>query len=139
MIDQGAIVSEPAFDQARADAALHALGSAIIGDANYRDRDWDAIVLVFELDGRTSDFGYVFGPGDAWEAEGPDSWDVLNLAKDFREATRVPGKDHWKKCLVRIEREGGKMGVEFDYSGDRWQPNMADPEGFARSLRQGEG
>ena len=128
-------MSEPAFDQARADAALNALGSAILGDASYRDRPWDAIVLVFELDGRTSDFGYVFGPGDAWEAEGPESWDVLTRAKEFREATHVPGKPHWKKCLVRIERATGQIGIEFDYDGHRWVPDMADPEGFARQLR----
>lgn len=137
--ERGAIVSEPAFDQARADAALHALGRAIVGDPNFRDRDWDAIVLVFELDGRAHEFGYVFGPGDRWEADGPDDWGVLDRARALRDAMIVPGKGAWKKCLVRITRATGGIDVDFDYAGDRWVPDMRDPAGFARRLRSGEG
>ncbi|HCB74617.1 hypothetical protein [Sphingomonas yantingensis] len=122
-------------DGSAPDAALHALCQAIVGDIVYATRDWELIVLVFELEGRTRDFGYVFETGDRWEAETPENWDVLSLAKAFRASTAQPGAPGWKKCLLRIERASGAVQVDFDHSGEKWQPDYADPAAFARRLR----
>lgn len=117
------------------DAALHALCRAVVSDAAYAGHDWETIVLVFELDGRTRDFGYVFEAGGQWEAQTPESWDVLSLARAFRDATVPTGAPGWKKCLLRIERSSGGVQIDFDHAGTAWQPDFADPAGFARSLR----
>lgn len=130
-------MSEPDFDQAAADAALEALAGAILGDTHYRDRDWEVIVLVFELGERTSEAGYLFGPGALWSVEAPEDWAVLDRARAFHAATQRPGEPRWRRCLIRIVRDPRRVEAEFDAEGTRWIPDAADPEGFARSLRGG--
>lgn len=130
------LLTQAAFDQDRADELMAQIGNEIAASPKYSEYDWVAIALVINLDQQKSQFGYVYTRDD-WEARtpGPAS---LRTAIELREATQVPGQDPWKKALVQIVRATGKINVDFDYSGDRWQPDPAKPEVIALELRPPE-
>jgi len=123
------------FDRQRADVLIQKLGSEIVKGSDFQARPWTDIAVVVNLDNRRNLFGYVFWKPDEWEAAGPDDFTALRLAVELQDAMRLPGQEPWKKCLIRINRATGKIDLKFDYVGDQWAPNMADPAGFARSLR----
>jgi hypothetical protein len=129
-----AFITSVAFDQAQADALVQELGSEVVKSPKIEAYQWDNISVVIELEPQERAFGYVYWNGSEWEAAGP-SFDALDKAEELRDAMRTPGKAHWKKALVQISRATGKIDIDFDYTGDKWVPNMADPKGFALSLK----
>lgn len=60
-------MSELAFDTDAASARLTAAGEAVVDDANYRG-DWSGAVLMAELDGRESLFGFQYLADGEWKA-----------------------------------------------------------------------
>lgn len=127
---------EVQFTSASASPLVTQLGSEIVRDSFYQTAPWDQLSLVFNLDGRKQMFGYIYSSSD-WEAAGPDGTGPLETAAKLRNAMQVPGKASWKRCLVTIERGSAKVGIEFDYTGTRWVPDMKDPEAFALALKPG--
>ena len=124
------------FDQKAADAIIQKLGIEIAGAPKFNVRPWTDLVAVINLSGgRQNMFGYVFWEPNEWEAANTGNFVALDLAIDLRDAMRAPGQEPWQKCRVRITRATGKIDIDFDYEGDKWVPNMADPAGFAFSLR----
>lgn len=128
-------MADHGFDTRRSDELVHKLGSAIVRAPGYQRIQWDAIVLVVEAEDESM-FGYVYRGGDEWQAAGPGDFSVLDLALELRQAMRIADKPAWRKCLVRISRRTGKIDIDFDYEGSKWVPDMANPESFARSLRE---
>lgn len=107
--------------QAGIDRLMTEIGQTVLGDANYVERDWIGIALVFRLFNRTNMSGYVYDRDGEWEAETPSSFDVLRTAQLLREAMAAAGKGEWKTCLVQIKRPGPKLTIDFDYDDvDRW-------------------
>lgn len=131
----GDAMADVTFDQQRADALIQEIGSEIVRGSKFAARPWDRIVVVAEIADRKRLFGYVYWDGNQWEAATPDGFRALTLFQELRAATQAPGKAPWQRCLVRIDRETGKIDIEFDHDGSRWVPDAADPESFARSLR----
>ena len=133
---QLARVSIVQFDQSAADAIIQKLGSEIARGSKFQARPWTDLVVVVNLSrGRQNVFGYVFWEPNEWEGATPDGFDALDLAIDLQKAMRVPGQEPWQRCRVRITRATGQIDIDFDYEGDKWVSNMADPAGFAFSLR----
>jgi hypothetical protein len=131
------IMTSVAFDQARADGLIQELGSEIIRSPKISDYNWDVLAVVIELNPQERAFGYVFWGQDDWEAASP-SFGALDKADELRSIMRIPGKEPWKKALVQMTRVTGKITIDFDFVGDRWVPNMADPKSFAMSVRPAE-
>ncbi len=126
------------FDKSSADVIIQKLGAEIIGAPKFKARPWTDLVVVVNLSGgRQNMFGYVFWEPNEWEAAGTDSFVALDLAIDLRDAMRVPGREPWQKCRIRITRATGKIDIDIDvdYEGDKWVPKMSDPAGFAFGLR----
>jgi hypothetical protein len=132
--DEVSVMAGAAFDQARADNLIQELGSEIIRSPKISDYDWDALAVVIELNPQERAFGYVFWNEDGWEAASP-SFDALDKADELRSTMRISGKNPWKKALVQINRASGKINIDFDYSGDKWVPDMIDPKSFAMTLK----
>ncbi|MBX7482730.1 hypothetical protein [Qipengyuania qiaonensis] len=126
-------MTQPIFDQARADEVLNQIGHEIVSSPKYAEYDWVAISLVINLDEQRSQFGYVYTRDD-WEARTPGPV-TLGIAEELREVTQVPGKDPWKKALITIVRATGKIDIDFDYEGDRWIVSAAHPDLLAKELR----
>lgn len=125
------------FDQRAADAIVQDLGADIVRGRKFQARPWTDLVVVVNLSGgRQNLFGYVFWEPNEWEGAAPDGFAALDFAIDLQNAMRVPGQEPWQKCRVRITRATGKIDIDFDYGGDKWAPNMADPKGFAFGLRE---
>ncbi|WP_294265289.1 hypothetical protein [uncultured Sphingomonas sp.] len=131
----GDAMADVTFDQQRADALIQDIGREIVHGSKFAARPWERIVVVAEIADRKRLFGYVYWDGDQWEAATPDGFRALTLFQELQAATQVPGKAPWHRCLVRIDRASGKIDIEFDHDGTRWIPDVADPEGFAKSLR----
>ncbi|MGK6318117.1 hypothetical protein [Sphingomonas sp. DT-204] len=107
-------MSSVAFDQARADALVNEIGQKIVADANYAGRDWTGVALVIEVAQRKRMYGFVYLPGDDWEAETPDDFDVINRAVELAD-TMAAGGHRWTRCLVQLTRPGPKVTINFDY------------------------
>lgn len=133
---QEATIQTVQFDQKRADEIIQKLGMEVARGSDFQARPWTDLVVVADLtNGRRGMFGYVFWGLNEWEAAGPDGFDATWLAVDLQKAMQVPGTEPWKKCRIRITRATGKIDIDFDYEGDKWVPNMADPAAFAFGLR----
>ena len=124
------------FDQQRADMLIQKAGVEIANGSDYAAHPWTDLVVVFTLEGGESQFGYVFWDSREWQAATPNGFTAFDLLAELRDVMRVSGSDSWKKCRVRITRATGKIDIDFDYDGNKWVPNMADPAGFAFSLRE---
>lgn len=124
-------------DQSRADAAVHALGQAVLADPNYAGRDWRGIALVIEIAPRKRMYGFVYDADD-WEAETPDDFDVIAQAQALAEAMS-DGGDRWRRCLLKIKRASGgapELKVEFDYDGTAdWTVTPANHAAMVETLR----
>jgi hypothetical protein len=129
------IVMSVAFNQASADELIQKLGSTIIAGKGYEGMPWQSLSLILDLSAGESQFGYVYYADNEWEAATPRGFESLDVAIDLRDAMHIPGKEAWKKALVQITRSTGKIDIAFDYDGDKWVPNMADPKSFAMSVR----
>lgn len=103
-----------AFDQTRADALVNDIGQMVIADANYATRDWTGIALVIEVAQRKRMYGFVYLADGEWEAETPDSFDVIERAVELNEVM-AGGGNGWTRCLVQISRPGPKVTIRFDY------------------------
>ena len=122
--------------QSDTDGLVHALGQAILGDEAYAARDWAGIALVIQLGARTSMSGYVYDVDGEWEAEIPQSFDIVDHAEALRDAMADDGKGAWQTCLIQIRRPGPKLAIDFDYDDvDRWAITPATLEQRVEELR----
>lgn len=132
--NSGDQMQQVAFDRQRADTLVQEIGSEIVRGSKYAARPWQRIAVVAEVADRKRLFGYMYWDGDQWEAATPDGFRALTLFQELQSAMRVADKPAWKKCLVRIDRASGAIDMDFDYAGDKWVPDPADPAKTARSL-----
>ncbi len=130
-----AIMSSVEFNQSASEELIQKLGSTIVRGEGYKSHIWDSLSLVFELDGQESQFGYIYTDSGEWKPATPGGFDALDIALELQETSQAPGKSRWKKALVQIKRNTGKIDIEFDYEGVKWVPDMADPKGFAMGLK----
>src|SRR5690606_5088654 len=120
------------------------IGKLLVADPAVSDGDWHGYALIVRYgDGalarRMTGFRYDAEGGHA--AATPDG-DALGPAFDaLREATRVPGKEPWGACVLRLWRETGRMAVEFEYDAPgQWDitaATLADVAGRARPGNSG--
>src|SRR5690606_19033755 len=105
----------PALDR---NELIARIGKLLVADPAVSDGGWQGYALIVRYgDGtlarRMTGFPYAADSGHA--AATPDD-DTLGPAfDDLREATRLPGREPWGACIVRLWRDSGRMAVEFDY------------------------
>jgi hypothetical protein len=127
--------SAPKFNATESERLLKEIGESVAQSSKYEEYNWTGISIVFELDGDSpSQFGFVYLAGDAWEARTP-GLSTLRMVPAFRDATKVPGEETWKKCLMQINRQTGGIAVDFDYDGTRWTVDPGNPERLALALK----
>lgn len=100
------------------------IGRLLVADPAVSDGEWQGYALIVRYgDGAIARrmTGFRYDPAGAFAAATPDA-DALGPAfDDLREATRVPGKDPWGACVLRLWRDSGRMAVEFEYDApQRW-------------------
>lgn len=115
------------------------IGRLLVADPAVSDGRWHGYALVVRYgDGPIARrlAGFRYDAAGAFQAATPDA-DLLGPAfDDLREATRVPGKEPWRACILRLWRDTGRLAVEFDYdTPERWDitpATLADVAALAR-------
>ena len=100
------------------------IGKLLVADPAVSDGEWHGYALVVRYgDGpiarRMSGFRY---DADGSHHGATPSDDALRPAFDqLREATRVPGKEPWGACVLRLWRDSGRITVDFEYDApEQW-------------------
>lgn len=106
-------MTEPAADK---DALIAELGRTLARDARVADTPWVRYALIVRItDGKAQVNGFAYDDDGHARPATPRGREIHDVLQALREATRVPGKAPWGACVVRIERESGRIGVEFEY------------------------
>ena len=81
--------------------------------------------------------GFAYKTDGASEPAAPSNFATLDVLDELRNATAAEdGKAPWKSCLVRIEREGSRIVIEFEYDDvTRWAITRAHSQARAQELR----
>ena len=109
------------------------IGKLLVADPAVSDGRWHGYALVVRygdaaIARRMTGFRY---DADGTYAAATPGADALGPAfDDLRDATRVPGKEPWGACILRLWRQSGRMAVEFEYDApERWDvtpPTLSD-------------
>lgn len=111
----------PALDR---NELIARIGKLLVADPAVSDGEWQGYALIVRYgDGvlarRMTGFRYDADGGYA--AATPDAEALGPAFDDLREATRLPGKEPWGACVIRLWRDSGRMAVEFEYDApQRW-------------------
>lgn len=116
----------PALDR---DEQIARIGRLLVADPAVSDGEWHRYALVVRYgDGAIARrlTGFRYDADGHPSAATPDA-DALGPAfDDLRQATRVPGKEPWRACILRLWRATGRLAVEFDYdTPERWDVTPA--------------
>jgi hypothetical protein len=101
---------------------IHTLGGLLINDPEVAPEGWQRIVLVSMVEAGSIDitgFSYVAG-GKAIPAS-PSLNGALDLIAQLHQAMATRTGRAWQACLLRIERTGLALSIEFEYDDpSRW-------------------
>jgi len=123
-------------NRAVVDPLLDELAQTVLADEVYVGRDWQAIALVIQLDGRKRMFGYLWDTSGEWEAETPNGFAALDKACELQALMRQQDGTTWRCCLVQISRPGPKLSVTFDWHNpNAWAVEPSDLEQSVAALR----
>ena len=105
------------------------IGRLVVADPAVSDGDWHGYALVVRYgDGAIARrmTGFRYDADGAHAAATPDGGALGPAFDDLRDATRVPGKEPWGACVLRLWRDSGRMAVEFEYDApERWDVTPA--------------
>lgn len=105
------------------------IGRLLVADPAVSDGAWQGYALIVRYgDGAIARrmTGFRYDPDGTHTAATPDADALGPVFDDLREATRLPGKEPWGACVLRLWREGGRMTVEFEYDApERWDVTPA--------------
>lgn len=129
----------PALDR---NELIARIGRLLVADAAVSDGDWHGYALIVRygqgaIARRLTGFRYA--ADGAYQGATPSD-DALGPAfDDLREATRLPGKEPWGVCVLRLWRDSGRLAVEFDYDApQQWDITPATLLDVAARARPGE-
>lgn len=105
------------------------IGRLLVADPAVSDGDWHGYALIVRYgDGAIARrmTGFRYDEDGTFAAATPDADALGAVFDDLREATRVPGKEPWGACVLRLWRETGRLAVEFEYDApERWDVTPA--------------
>ncbi|GGK15536.1 hypothetical protein [Luteimonas terricola] len=129
----------PALDR---NELIARIGRLLVADPAVSDGEWHGYALIVRYgDGaiarRMTGFRYAADGGH--EGATPSN-DALGPAfDDLRDATRIPGKEPWGACVLRLWRDSGRMAAEFEYdTPEQWEITPATLAEVAGRARPGE-
>lgn len=100
------------------------IGRLLVADPAVSDGLWDGYALIVRYgDGAVARriSGFRYGDGAGHEAATPRDPAIGEAFDALRQATLVPGKAPWDACVLRIRRDTGKIGVDFEYDApEQW-------------------
>lgn len=126
----------PAFNP-QASALVQDLGRSIVNSPRIASQDWRDLVMVAVVrDDHASMSGFVYDGGGKSRPVTPGGGMALQQVQALREATQVEGKTPWQACMIRINRESGKIHVDFEYEQPgKWEITPANVRKKADELR----
>ena len=126
----------PALDR---NELIARIGRLLVADPAVSDGEWHRYALVVRYaDGAIARrlAGFRYDADGSPHAATPDAGALGPAFDDLREATRVPGKEPWQACILRLWRDTGRLAAEFDYdTPERWDitpATLADVAALAR-------
>ena len=120
------------------DALIVEIGRLVASDRKVAAQPWDKYALVaWQGDGVSTLNGFRYVGEQAGQPATPESFEIEDRLDDLRAATRVAGKDDWRACVVKLDRDSGKAVVEFAYgdAADRWRVTPATVAEIAQRAR----
>jgi hypothetical protein len=105
------------------DTLIHRLAEAIAGDNALLLDGWTHLVLVSRVEADTPDLtGFCYTADGRAASVAPKDFGIFDVLEQLRAAmAEADGKKPWIAALFRIERETGKLAMEFEYNQpERW-------------------
>jgi hypothetical protein len=102
---------------------IHRLAEAIAGDSALLLDGWTHLVLVSRVEADTPDLtGFCYTADGRAASVAPKDFGIFDMLEQLRAAmAEADGKKPWIAALFRIERETGKLAMEFEYNQpERW-------------------
>jgi hypothetical protein len=102
---------------------IHRLAEAIAGDSALLLDGWTHLVLVSRVEADTPDLtGFCYTADGRAASVAPKDFGIFDALEQLRAAmAEADGKKPWIAALFRIERETGKLAMEFEYNQpERW-------------------
>jgi hypothetical protein len=101
---------------------LMQMGSMLLADPKYQDREWMALSVVgVVIGGSVNMTGFTYdSKGEA--TPGTPGIDFIELLENFQAATKVDDKPVWKSVLIQIKKPDLEIKVQFEYENAlRWK------------------
>jgi hypothetical protein len=120
------------------DALIVEIGRLIAGDRKVAAHPWDKYALVaWYGDGVSTLNGFRYVGRQTGQAATPESFELEDRLEELRATTRRDGKDPWRACVVKLDRDSGKAVVDFAYDddADRWRITPATAADIAERAR----
>lgn len=119
------------------DALILEIGRLIVGDRKVAAQPWDRYALVaWYGEGVSTLNGFRYVGDEPGQAATPESFELEDRLDELRAATRVDGKQPWRACVVKLDRDSGKVSVDFAYEdADAWRVSPATAAEVARRAR----
>ena len=120
-----------------ADRLIHEIGAAIVQSPRIAALDWQHLVFAANVErGHSTISGFAYDQSGKSRPTSPGSTEALNKIAALREAMRTDGREPWAACLIRIERDTGKVAMDFEYDNpSRWAITPANVRQMALALR----
>ena len=129
----------PALDR---NELIARIGKLLVADPAVSDGQWHGYALIVRYaDGAIARrlSGFRYDPDGTPHAATPDDASLGPAFDDLREATRVPNKEPWGACILRLWRATGRLAVEFEYDApEQWDITPANLADVAARARPGD-
>ncbi len=125
------------MDNMPADALIHEIGTMIVQDEKYADRDWDGISVVgIYGEGATQISGYSYDANGVPKAGTPRNKDLHYRLRDLHKAMADSGQGDWKTVLIQIRRADMNVKMDFEYENPlRWKVTPKNLKTMPAQLR----
>ena len=113
------------------------LGSMILADTKFTDRDWDSLSLVLKFKGNNEQMhGYKYA-GERWIAASPANFDIMDKIVELKETMAERTGESWNWALLTIVAPD-RITIDFSYDDENpWglEAKSLDMHDYAMSLR----
>jgi hypothetical protein len=125
------------LDQGRATELVHEIGSMVVNSERYRARPWESLSIVVVIDGSSVQLsGYTYGADGKPQAGNPGNFDINDKFEELQEAMAGADQRRWKSALLQINRDGGKLNIDFEYDDPlRWKVTPTNVDTKPHELR----
>lgn len=128
----------PALDR---NELIARIGKLLVADPAVSDGEWQGYALIVRYgDGPLARrmAGFRYAADGAHQAATPDDAALGPAFDALRDATRLPDKEPWGACVLRLWRDSGRLAAEFEYDTPaQWDITPATLADIAERARPG--